>query len=46
MSGSFNPFHIAHKEIAELAANIFNISKSNIIYELAVTNADKGKIDT
>lgn len=45
MSGSFNPFHKAHQDIAELAASMFNINKSNIVYELAITNADKGKID-
>lgn len=45
MSGSFNPFHTAHQEIAELAASMFNIKKSNIIYELAITNADLGTID-
>lgn len=45
MSGSFNPFHQAHSDIAELAAKMFSYSKTNIVYELAITNADKGKID-
>ncbi len=40
--GSYNPKHVGHEEIAELASKQLGLP---VVYEMSVLNADKGKID-
>ena len=42
MSGSFNPLHDGHLKMASVAEQK---SSRNILFELTINNADKGKID-
>jgi len=42
LSGSFNPLHIAHIELARRAANL--VGADDFLFELAIKNADKGSI--
>lgn len=46
MSGSFNPLHDAHVQIAKLTADLVKIPHEKIYYELSIINADKGSLDT
>lgn len=44
LSGSFNPLHHGHVKMVNAAKNSFNFDESKCYYELAIQNADKGKI--
>lgn len=43
LSGSFNPMHQGHSELARLASEILN---SPIAFEISVTNVDKDPLDS
>ncbi|CAJ1410120.1 unnamed protein product [Effrenium voratum] len=45
LPGSFNPVHEGHEEMARRAAEMLGRSRSNVLLELCVVNADKGAID-
>lgn len=43
LSGSFNPLHEGHIRLAQQAC--LQAGRKQIVYELAIVNADKGPID-
>lgn len=45
VSGSFDPLHQGHLDLANLSADMHKISDHKVIFEIALNNADKGAID-
>ena len=45
LSGAFNPIHDGHIELIKSAAQKLGWDKSRIIFELSISNADKGLVD-